>query len=733
MSEHDAKFDHPRIPPPGGNGESLREYGRQLAIDSLLEMLLKGTEEVVGEDQDRGKTSLRQPPRSPLPRRPRALKDRTRVWMTAAAAAVLVLLLIGGHFLLRPNRPVPETQGPVVALTAPWSIEPTGAAEFRVLSPTRIQLDRGELRLACRAESLQAKGVVKPPELIIVTPFGTATAGGDDISPHEIDFFIGTHQLQAALQGASMFSRLTRVLVLTGTVTLANALGSTSGGPDNLLAAEQEKKPVNLAVAANSDFGLDLYRQLAKAAPGKNLFFSPYSMSSALAMAAEGARGATAEEMGKALHFPAAARRIGDDAQLLPWNTAFIHTGMAELTRQFNDQDKKASPAIVKQVAELRKQLAKINRRWNELGNPGSVFNNDDPKTAEETRKLVEQGHKTATELNTLLEQVDRCELRVVNGLWGAKEYPFRPEFLNTLGTHYAIGGVAPLDFRGDPEGARQKINAWCKEQTNGRIDDALPQGSIDDKTRLVLANAIYFLARWANPFDAELTRDADFTLTGKDRARVSMMHKPADWTPYAAFNGDGSFFETPDGYDPAKKDETKLYPGERGFLMAEFPYKGDQLAMTVLLPRSLGGLANLERLLTPDNLREWVGRLKSNEVDVFLPRFKLNTAYQMNDPLKALGMDRAFEMSKADFRGISTADEPLWLTGVFHKAFVEVNEKGTEAAAFTGNVAGGAPNNEDWKPFVPEFKADRPFIFLIRDCKTGTILFLGRIEDPRS
>jgi len=521
-----------------------------------------------------------------------------------------------------------------------------------------------------------------------------------------------------------MFSRLTRVLVLTGTVTLANALGSASGGPGSLLAAEPEKPPVNIAVTANSDFGLDLYRQLAKAAPGKNLFFSPYSMSSALAMTAEGARGATAEEMGKALHFPAAARRIGNDAQLLPWNTALIHTGIAELTRQFSSQDK-TPPAVRERIAQLRKELADIQKRMDAIGK--YTFN-------EEARKVSTNGRKIAGELNSLLAQVDQYELRVANGLWGEKKYPFRPEFLNMLREHYATGGIASMDFGNDPEAARRKINDWCKEQTNGRITDPLPPGSIDSTTRLVLANTIYFLGKWANPFDANQTYDAEFTLGKKERVKAPTMHKQFAWTAYAAFNADGSFFETPQMYNPMEKDQSRLYPGDRGFLMAEFPYKGGQIAMTVLVPRSLEGLANLEKLFTPDNLRQWLSRLQGRPVHVTLPKFKLQTSYEMKDPLKALGMVRAFESGKADFSGMTAVDDAIFLSQVFHKAFVEVNEKGTEAAAFSGVVGVGAPKPmPQLKPFIPEFKADRPFVFLIRDRKTGTILFLGRVEDPRS
>jgi len=396
---------------------------------------------------------------------------------------------------------------------------------------------------------------------------------------------------------------------------------------------------------------------------------------------------------------------------------------MAELNRQFSGQDK-TPPAVRQRIAQLRKELAETQERLNQIEKTGKNENG---------WKVSEEGHKIVKELNSLLSQVDQYELRVANGLWGAKEYPFRQELLKTLETHYATGGVASMDFQNDPDAARRKINDWCKQQTNGRITDPLPDGSVSKDTRLVLANAIYFLGQWADPFDMNWTKKADFTLSGKDRVPVPMMHKRSAWTAYAAFNADSSFFDTPRMYDPEEKDRSKLYPGDQGFLVAEFPYKGGEIAMMVLVPRSSEGLGNLEKLLTPDNLRQWFSRLQRRETHVSLPKFKLQTSYEMKDPLQALGMVRAFESGKADFSGMATGDEPLSISAVFHKAFVEVNEKGTEAAAFSGIPMPKEAPSKKLVPFIPDFKADRPFVFLIRDRKSGTILFLGRVEDPRS
>jgi serine protease inhibitor len=682
--------DHPRVPPSDGGNELLHDYGRQLAVDSLLELLL--TDRTFAANRPR----------------PEICSGRLARQLVALAVAVS-LLLIFVISIPRDKRP-PLVQENILA--AAWRIKPTGAAEYRILEPARIRLDRGELRIYSTANT---PGKKTPPILTIETPAGKAVAS-------DTDFFIGTYSPQTKFQGETMHAPLTRILVLSGAVTLANVLGSVSGGPQSLLAAEPGKPPAQIAVTANSEFGLDLYRQIARQSPDKNVFFSPYSLSSALAMAAEGARGETAAEMGKTLRFPEIARRIGDDAQLLPWNTAMIHMGMAELNRRFNTKDQ-ADPAVLKRIGQLRKELAETKKHSADLKKErqyGEMWN------------VVEKGNQIAGELNRLLAQVNQYELRVANGLWGDKGHPFQKEFLETLSSHYATGGIALMDFQNNPEAARKEINQWCLEQTKGRIADALPKSSIDKDTRLVLANAIYFLGQWSVPFNGNLTQDADFLLGGKETVRTPMMHKPFAKAVYAAFNADGTFFETPAMYNPKDPNESKLYPGDGGFLMAEFPYKGGQIAMTVIVPRSTKALNDVESKLTSDNLRRWIGRLQGRQVRVFLPKFKMQTTYEMSDLLKALGMNRAFDAKGADFSGISSDGEPLYMSAVFHKAFVEVNEKGTEAAAFTGipmPKSAGGPS--ELLPFIPTFKADKPFLFVIRDCKSGTILFLGRVTNP--
>ena len=290
-----------------------------------------------------------------------------------------------------PKQERPEPVRQAVALASGWRIAPTGNAEYRVLKRDCIRLDRGELLVESVALD---DGKEQRPPLSIETPMGKATATGTK-------FYVGTYPLEPVespqSKGSVMsMSSLTRVLVLAGVVTLVNAQGSVTGQANHLLAAETGKAPVNYAVTANSDFAVDLYRQLAKENPGKNLFFSPYSMSGALAMTAEGARGETAQQMGKVLRFPEAARHVGDDAQLIPWNTALIHSGLADLLDRYNP--KPTSAELRQKIDSLRKQ--------------------HDASTAEEQKLLAakkyEQFHQQVAQSRKLADELNKLCARPV-------------------------------------------------------------------------------------------------------------------------------------------------------------------------------------------------------------------------------------------------------------------------------------------------------------------------------
>ncbi len=294
-------------------------------------------------------------------------------------------------------------------------------------------------------------------------------------------------------------------------------------------------------------------------------------------------------------------------------------------------------------------------------------------------------------------------ELVVANALWGQKGFPFRPEFIERTGKFYGAA-LTEVDYKTAAEQARQTINAWVEKQTNDKIKDLIPGGALNQDTRLVLTNAVYFKGKWSDPFEAAATRDRPFhLLPGGDGAKTvqaPMMHKGA--TAFGYFKADG-------------------------IAALELPYAGDELSMLVLLPDKNDGLAELEKKLTAQNLARWMGLLRRRQVEVVLPRFKMTCQFSLKQKLQEMGMAEAFSDS-ADFSGMVEGGG-LKLTDVLHKAFVDVNEEGTEAAGATAVVVGVTSVMID---LPPVFQADRPFVFLIRHKPTGAVLFLGRLTDPR-
>jgi serpin B len=290
--------------------------------------------------------------------------------------------------------------------------------------------------------------------------------------------------------------------------------------------------------------------------------------------------------------------------------------------------------------------------------------------------------------------------LHTANALWGQRGYHFLPRFVATLRGPFAAG-FEELDFRSAPEDARRTINTWVEEQTAGKIRDLIASGFLDAQTRLVLTNAIYFKGDWSRPFHREQTREGDFRDGGGETHRVPLMHQTARF-----------------GY--AEDDTSQTL---------ELPYVGGDLAMVVILPRKADGLPALEAGLTPDALAQRLGRLESRPVDVALPRFKLTSTFELTRPLSALGMTLPFS-DRADFSGINGGSEPLQISAVIHKAFVDVNEVGTEAAAAT--AVGIRALSAIPQPPV-SFRADHPFLFLIRDRRTDSVLFLGSLTKPGS
>jgi serpin B len=373
-------------------------------------------------------------------------------------------------------------------------------------------------------------------------------------------------------------------------------------------------------VSSNTAFAVDFYHQLR--GDGGNLFFSPYSLSAALAMLHAGARGETERQLAAALRFGLPQSRL--------------------------------HPVFNKLDLELQ------SRGENSEAADGDAF-----------------------------------RLNVVNATWGQQGYRFLTPYLDTLSMNYGAG-MRLLDFSTQPEPSRQIINRWVEYHTEDRIKELIPEGKIEPSTVLVLTNAIYFNAAWADPFETGDTRSSPFFLL--DDTQISV--------PSMSGGMDGGY-----------------YKGS-GFQAASLPYDGHQLSMLVLVP-DRGTFEAFESGLTGTQLETIVKNLSSAQVLLSLPRFEFETEVDCEQPLKALGMIDAWG-GEANLSGIDGTRE-LFVQAVLHKAFVKVDEAGTEAAAATAVLVGRTSG----PPQTVTLKIDRPFIFLIRDHATGAVLFLGRVVRP--
>jgi serpin B len=376
-------------------------------------------------------------------------------------------------------------------------------------------------------------------------------------------------------------------------------------------------------VAGNSDFALGLYKALA-ASESSNLFYSPYSLSLALAMAYAGARGDTAKQMAGVLHF---------DLEQAKLHGAFNYLAL---------------------------ELAKRAEVKDSQGKDGQGF-----------------------------------RLNVVNDAWGQAGYPFLQSYLDTLAQNYG-SGLRTVDFARAAEATRQAINDYISGQTEGRIPELIPAGAVNELTRLVLTNAIYFNAAWWSAFSDQLTRSGPFYLSDGSTVSVPMMKQ----TNY--FN----------------------YASGQGYQAVELPYEGRQLSMILIMPQA-GQFGAFEKGLNLQGLNGIISGLSAQEVVVAMPRFEFSADYDIGKVLQGMGMTLPFS-GGADFSGM-TAAEKLFISQVIHKSFISVDEAGTEAAAASAVImAGAAPVTP------PSITLDHPFIFLIRDIPTGTILFMGRVMNPQ-
>jgi len=395
-------------------------------------------------------------------------------------------------------------------------------------------------------------------------------------------------------------------------------------------------RPVHRTVAIrNNEFAAKLYAKLSEGEG--NLFLSPHSISTALAMTYAGARGNTAVEMAKTMQFT------------LP-NTPRSRRGLITLHQGF----KMLHAEIMRKPRHLAKDQTPL-------------------------------------------------EISIANALWPQKDFPFLPEYLKTVGDHYD-SELQNLDYATDPDAARKVVNDWCAKKTKDRIKDLLPPGSVTDMTRLVLTNAIYFKAGWEHQFNKKATRDAAFWTSADKSVKVPTMHQTERF-----------------GYRDAPTYQTLT-----------MPYAGGTKSMTIILPKKRDGLAALMKSIKVEapQMRMLFRSGPQAKVAVSLPKFKFESQFDLGATLQALGMKDAFKgQGVADFSGM-TGTRELHISKVIHKAFVAVDEEGTEAAAATAVIMATESVRLPEKTVV--FNADHPFLFVIRDNNSGAILFMGRVVNPK-
>jgi serpin B len=491
------------------------------------------------------------------------------------------------------------------------------------------------LLAACAVEASPATPAPLIQNTVQAATLFATGAKVESVSPHVVLLARGVLRAMFLKKIVSI-GAVVLVLVLAGTgLALAARSGPADEQADDPSTTSQADKPAKVKkadkprddaqvkadratiVKANRRFAFDLYQKLRS---GKgNLFLSPYSISSALAMTEAGARGKTRAEMRSTLHLD------------LP--------------------DERLYPSIGDLHQEINGAAAK--RAY---------------------------------------------ELRTANALWGQQDMSFNADYLDLLKTDLHAG-LNQVDFIRAREKTREQINAWVAKQTRDRIKSLLKKDDLDEATRLVLTNAIVLKADWSSQFDKQYTRVQPFRGAGRG-AKAPMMSALSSYKQM-----DGGSFQA-----------------------LELPFTRNQASLVVFLPKKIDGLANFEKTLTADKLAGWLAKLKEARVDLKLPKFRTTATFRLKPTLVKMGMPLAFDRSRADFTGM-TASKGIVIGDVVHQAFLEVNEKGAEAAAATAVEAkfGGAPPLQ--RPVV--FHADHPFFFIIRDHLSDSILFMGRLVDP--
>ncbi len=409
------------------------------------------------------------------------------------------------------------------------------------------------------------------------------------------------------------------------------ASGQTQPSDETKEKEKKERKLIAAVAKSGNEFAFDLYAKLAAKNKG-NLFFSPASIHTALTMTYAGARGTTAEQMAKTLHYT-----LKDD--------------------------------------ELPPAFALLIKKLNT------------PRLDREKQPVY--------------------QLTIANALWGQQGCPWVDEFLKVMKDSYGAP-LHELNFKEQPEEARETINKWVEQQTKEKIKNLIPEGSLNETTRLVLTNAIYFKSCWQNPFEEKRrTKDRPFKLTAEEKINVPMM----------------------------RQKNLLGYIATDDFQAVELPYCRNELAMFIFLPKKIDGMAEMEKNLTAENLQKWsTEQMKTEEVELSLPRFRIESSFSLGETLQAMGMPDALDIAKADFAGMCTnaGKNILSISEVIHKAYIAVDEEGTEAAAATATTMGTTADGPG-RSQLKVFYADHPFVFVIRHKDTGSVLFIGRVMNPKS
>lgn len=388
-----------------------------------------------------------------------------------------------------------------------------------------------------------------------------------------------------------------------------------------LLIKAQETKSI---LKNNIDFAFDLYKNLDEKDKEKNVFLSPYSISTAMAMTYSGARGKTAIELAQGMHF--------------------------------------------------NKEIKKSDEEFKWLIDAIISLNNSDVK------------------------------ISVANRLFGDKKFKFNLTYLDGVENNYNAP-LEKVDFVKNLEASRININTWVEKQTNNKIKELIKQKVMDDSTKLVLVNAIYFYGDWAKQFDSTRTRKGDFYLNNESKIQHKMM-----WQK--------NYFQ---------------YMENNDFQAIRMPYKGNTLNMEVYLPNKKDGISDFEKLLTSENYEKWNKEFKSEEVNLTFPKYKMTCDFSLGKIFEEkMGMKTAFS-DDADFYGmVEKKEKGLKISKVIHKAFIDVSEKGTEAAAATAVIMTAVTTSlNHYDNPIKYFNADHPFIFMIKDKATGSILFMGKVMNP--